>query len=219
MTRDEAVAHIQMQLSFRTTLSSSIILQLQLAQETLELGPTLPWFLISEDSYINTTSGEQRLPIPTDFLEETDEAVFRYVPATVSATIPERDLDKDDYDILRHNFMDTTTGMVKVGPPEAYCLLGDYFRIFPTPDGSYRIRMIYYKQDTTLETNVENKWLKHVPKLLMGMAGKAMSMGPLRDQVAYGVFDSWEKEGRNLLLTKHVTRDLANRDLQVGGEH
>lgn len=219
MTRDEAVNEIQTQLAFRTTLASTIIGHLKQAQSELELAPTLPWFLLSEDSYKDTVSGEQRVPVPMDFLDETDEAVLRYVPTTPSTETPERDLIKDDYDELRKFYMDTTTGIMKIGPPEAYALLGDYFRIFPTPDDTYRLRMIYYAADDLLDTNIENQWLKYVPLLLMGKAGKKISMGPLRDQIAYGVFDSWEKEGRGLLTTREVTRDISNKNLQVGGRH
>ncbi len=219
MTRDEAVSEIQVQLSFRTTLASTIISHLQQAQNDLELAPTLPWFLVSEDSYRDTVNGEQRIPIPLDFLDETDEAVLRYVPTTVSATTPELDLLKDNYDDLRALYKDTSTGSIRSGPPEAYALLGNYFRIFPTPDDAYRLRMIYYKQDATLDTNIENQWLKYAPLLLMGKAGKKISLGPLRDQLAYGVFDSWEKEGRQLLVTREVTRDSSNKNLQVGGRH
>ncbi len=219
MTRDEAVSAIQMQLAFRTTLSSEIVTMLQLAQQELELAPTLPWFLISEDSYQDTSDGEQRVPIPVDFLDETDEAVLRYVPTTPSADDPEVDLFKDDYDSLRKAYMDTTTGTIQTGPPEAYALLGSYFRIFPTPDDTYRLRMIYYAQDDVLDSNVENQWLKYVPQLLMGRAGKKIALGPLRDQVAYSIFDSWEKTGQASLILREVTRDLSNKTLQVGGKH
>ena len=119
MTRDEGVALIQEQMSFRTTLSSNIITAMQLAQTQLEIQPTKPWFLVSEDAYVTTTSGEQRIAIPTDFLEEIDEATLRYIPDDVDAGHPERDLVKDDYDILRKNFMDATTGTIESGPPEA----------------------------------------------------------------------------------------------------
>lgn len=219
MTRDEAVSHIQMQMGFRTSLSSSIILQLQLAQTTLESNPTLPWFLVSEDSYVRTEVDEDRIPLPTDFLLETDAAVLRYVPDDITATNPEVDLVKDEYDVLRKNYLDSTTGTIQVGAPQAYCILGGYFRIFPTPDDDYLLRMIYYAEDDALDTNVENQWLKYIPKLLMGVAGKQMSGGPLRDKEAWSVFDTWEREGRALLTAKLIVRELENRSLQVGGPH
>lgn len=219
MTRDEGVAHIQMQLAFRTTLASSIILQLQLAQTMLEAGPTLPWFLLTEEAYTRTTAGDERIPVPDDFIEEVDEIDFKYIPDTISDTNPEVRLVKDEYDVLRKNYFDSSTGITRVGPPEAYALLGEYFRIFPTPDDDYLVKMPYYANATSLVTNVENGWLKHVPYLLLGKAGKQIAGGPLRDTQAYQIFDGWEKEGRAILAAKKVSRELANREMQMGGPH
>lgn len=213
MTRDEAVALIQEQLGFRTTLSSNIITHLQLAQTTLEAGPTKPWFLISEDSFADTTAEEQRIAIPTTFLQEVEEAVLRYVPDDAELISDEIDLIKDDYDVLRKNYADSESG-----EPEAYCLLDGYFRLFPVPDDVYRLRMIYYKQDTVLSTNVENNWLKYVPLLLIGKAGRQIATA-LRDITAATVFQNWENEGRIILLSQTIAREMANRNMQMGGAH
>ncbi len=216
MTRDEGVALIQEQLGFRSDLATNIITNLKFAQITLEKGPTKPWFLVSEDSYIRTEAGEERLPLPSDFLQETDQAVLRYVPDDVSEETPERDLRKDDYDILRLNYHDITTGVIETGPPEAYALIGEYFRIFPTPDDDYLIRQIYYASDTELSSNIENQWMKYVPMLLIGKAGKQLASA-LRDSGALATFSQWEQEGRALLISQETDRDLTNRNLQVGG--
>lgn len=216
MTRDEAVDEIQLQLAFRTTLEDEIIRQLKMAQTALEAGPTKPWFLISEDSYVRTTLNEQRLALPTDFLQETDEAVLRYVPDTL--TDGEVDLVKDDYDQLRADYLDSSTGTIETGKPEAYALFGEYFRLFPTPDDDYLIHMIYYKKDTVLSTNVENGWLKWAPYLLMGKAGKQIATA-LRDKDAVAVFSQWENEGRLLLVSQTYERQYANRSMQIGGPH
>ena len=218
MTRNEAVAVIQEQLGFRSDLSTNIITNLQLAQKALERGPTKPWFLVSEDSYIRTESGEDRIPLPSDFLQETDQAVLRYIPDSVTSTNPEVDLDKDDYDVLRKNFLSTVTGSIQTGAPQAYALLGEYFRIFPTPDDDYLLRQIYFKTDTALDTNVENGWLKHVPYLLIGKAGGQIASA-IRDSVALATFKAWENEGRLILLSQTIDREFSNRDMQVGGPH
>jgi len=219
MTRAEAVTLIQRQLAFRTNLEDEIIAELQAAQIQLEAEAIKPWFLVSEDSYIDTTSDEQRVAVPSDFIEEVDEAVLRYVPDDVSGDDPEIDLIKGDYDELRKTYSDEDTGTVEAGAPEAYALLGNYFRIFPTPDDTYTLHMIYYKQDTTLSTNVENNWLKYVPYLLMGVAGQQIAGGPLRDKDAFAIFQSWEAKGRDALMRKNTSRDVANRNLQIGGPH
>jgi hypothetical protein len=105
-----------------------------------------------------------------------------------------------------------------VGPPEAYALLGNYFRIFPTPDALYTLKTIYYAKDTTLDTNVENKWLKYAPMLILGRAGKFIA-GPLRDTAAMQIFGEWEQIGQTSLIRRDTDRDLANRSLQMGGPH
>lgn len=221
MTRDEAVAMIKLQLGFRSNQDANIILCLKLAQTQLELQPTKPWFLISEDSYAFTTPDEERVALPTDFLQEVDEAVLRYVPEDADSPADEVDLVKEDYDTLRANYRgwtDTTTGESS-GAPQAYCILDGYFRIFPLPDTLYRLRMIYYAKATVLDTNVENGWLKYAPLLIMGKAGQMIAGGPLRDSEAMKVFQGWEAQGSLALAGQVVSRDMSNRRLQMGGSH
>lgn len=216
MTRDEAVSIIQTQLGFRSDLATQIITQLKFAQQVLESNPTKPWFLVTEDAYIRTLSGDDRVPVPSDFIQEVDSAVLHYVPDTVTALNPEVDLKKDDYDVLRQNYRDTSTGTIKTGPPEAYCLLGNYFRIFPTPDDDYLLRQIYMAPDTVLSSNIENNWLLHFPYLLIGKAGVFIASA-LRDSAALATFMQWEIKGQALLVQRTYERELANEKLQVGG--
>lgn len=216
MLRSEAIALIQQQLGFTTAMSSTITSNLQLSQQVLEQAPTKPWFLITEDSYIDTVSGEQRIPLPTDFLQETDDALLRYVPT--DTTEEEVDLWKDDYDVLMENFKDTVTRVMREGSPEAYALMGSYFRIFPLPDDAYRLRMIYYAKAEVLSSDIENAWLKYAPYLLMGHAGKNVAAA-MRDSNALGVFTGWEREGRLILTTQNEARQHSNRRYQMGGPH
>lgn len=214
MTRDDAIALMQIQLGFRTDQSANLITCLKVAQQQLELQPTKPWFLISEDSYIRTEVDEGRLPVPSDMLQEADDGVLYFVPDDAEDESDHVLLKKDQYDILRGNFAETASG-----EPQAYALLGDYFRIFPIPDDDYLIRMIYYQQDTVLDSNVENGWLKWAPYLLMGKAGQLLSLGGLRDSQATVVFQGWEQQGAIALHAQNVAREMANFDMQVGGPH
>ena len=211
MTRDQGVALIKQHLAFRQTLDTEIVTNLQFAQTNLEAAPTKPWFLVSEDTYATLTADEERLAIPDNFLEEVEDAVVKYRPDDWPDE-PEVDLTKDQYDVLRRNFAEE-----EAGPPQAYALLGNYFRIFPLPDDTYTIRLIYYKRDTTLDTNVENGWLKHVPLLLLGSAGLLIAGGPIRDKTAYDLFTNWVATGTKLLLSQNVAREMANMTMQVGG--
>lgn len=219
MTRDEGVQLIKDQLAFRQTLDVEIVRQMKFAQTTLEKMPNKPWFLVSEDSYVNTTVGEQRVPLPNDFLEETEDAVLRRVMGSPDSSITGRALEKDDYDVLRKNYVNEADGELLSGPPEAYALLGQYFRLFPVPDKVYLVRQIYYKKDLTLDTNVENQWLKYVPMLMLGTAGMLIAKGPIRDAIANSVFQEWVVTDTALLNVQNEARMHANRRYQIGGPH
>lgn len=214
MTRDEAVAMIKMQLGFRQNQDANIVLCMKLAQTQLEARPTKPWFLLGEDSYKRTTADEDRLVLPTDFLQEVDDGTLYYVPDDADGTEDHVLLVKDEYDVLKKEYAET-----EPGAPEAYAIIGSYFRLFPTPDDDYLIRMLYFKKDTVLDTNVENGWLKYAPMLMMGKAGQLIAGGPLRDADALKVFQSWEAEGGLTLAGQEVARSVTNRRLQMGGRH
>jgi hypothetical protein len=212
MTRDEAVAIVHQQLGFRSDQANNIVTYMQLAQQTLEKGRTLPWWLRSERSYIYTTANEQRVPIPSDFLREEEGNQLTYIPAATAENTDYVPLDKDFADHLEARYLTLT------GPPEAYALDGVYFRIFPTPDDAYQIRMVYAKRDTILTSNIENLWLKHLPYLLIGVAGGMMATS-LRDKEAQATFRGWAQEGLGLMYAENDAREHTNMDYQIGGPH
>lgn len=219
MMRDEAVAAIQQQLGFRSDQSANIITNMKLAQTLLESEPTKPWFMISEQHYIRTTVGEERIPLPDTptaqgrFIQEIDQARFVYIPEPGVEDTDPVDLLKDDYDLLAKQYAGADAG-----PPEAYALLGHYFHVFPTPDALYQIKMIFIVAQQTLDTNVENNWLKYAPLFIMGRAGW-FTASALRDSWAVGVFQQWEAQGRLLIFNQTEARDHANRTYQIGGPH
>jgi hypothetical protein len=213
MTRDEGIARIREQLAFKQTLTSTIISNMQLAQIQLQSLPTLPWFLTSEDSYATTTASEERILLPSNFLQEAEDARVYYRPDDWPDE-DEVELKKEDYDQLKRDFLG-----VEDGPPQAYALLGGYFRIFPLPDAVYTLRMIYMKEDEVLDTNIENGWLKYNPLLLLGTTLKLVSKGPIRDVVADGIADQWITIGMKVNNDKDASRAMTNREDQIGGRH
>lgn len=131
MTRDEAVAIIQQQLGFRSDLTSTIITTMKLAQDQLELGPTLPWFLLSERSFNLTTVDDQRVPVPLDFLQEYEESALIFVKsADEEIILGKRDLDK----LLKDFPAGLPEDDNQTREPQFYALRGTYFIIFPVPD-------------------------------------------------------------------------------------
>ncbi len=211
MTRDEAVARIQEQLGFRTDKTVQIQRELQNAQVHYEHSARLPWFLIDEVHRIQTADGEERIPVPDDFLREYEKGTLWYWNNTAGVAVDAvyTNLDKEDIDFLR----DTLPGK---GAPEAYTIGGDYFRIFPTPDAQYWIKMIYYKQALLLDDNIENDWLQHIPDLLTGYAGRVVANSLYNDR-ARGYFGEMETLARNAMVAHAEAREHENRRYIMGG--
>ena len=208
MTRDEAVTIIQQQLGFRTDLTSTIITTMKLAQVQLEVGPTLPWFLLSEKSHIFTLPEEERVPVPNEFIEEYEESALVYKPD--DTTQEDVILGKRDLDTMFKKFSAINDPTI-TREPQFYAIRGVYFILFPTPDAIYRIQMTYYRKGVVLDTNVENVWLKHIPYLLIGKTGN-MLPAPIKTDKMQAQFSAWENEGRLTIFGKDESRTHTGRD-------
>src|SRR3990167_6766699 len=156
MDRSTAVTMVQRKLGFRTDQSSVIIDALQDAQLKFERGTTLPWFLITDVTSITTTSGSHKVTFPTDFLREYEEDALWYFDSAADDDEQWNLLKKDSFYTLRQLYPGS-------GVPVAYAIHEGEFFIFPEPDAVYTLKLIYYKKDTLLTTDVENDWLKYAP--------------------------------------------------------
>ena len=218
MTRDEAVAIIQQQLGFRTDLTAVIITNLKLAQVQLEGGPTKPWFLVSERMTKRTTADDSRVAVPESMLQQVDMASVRFLPDDTMTDLKQVTLKKNDYDVLMENYKDVDTGGVLTGSPAAYALQGEYFHIFPTPDDQYLLQITIFQQDTVLNSNIENGWLKWAPFTLIGKAGWLVASAT-RDKDAQAAFKLIEQEGRLAIAGQDIARDMSDQTPQIGGPH
>ncbi len=212
MFRDIARARIQQTLGFRSDKETEIVAALQDAQVMLERGATLPWFLLSEVASISTSDGEERVAIPTDFLREwEDDPLWYFKAGTGGDADTWTELAKDDLALLRSRYSGE-------GTPVAYALDVRYFRIFPTPDDTYTLKMMYFKKDAILTTNIENQWLEFFPYLVIGEAGILLSAG-LRDANALAVFQKWADEGRERMFVENEARMHASHSYVMGGQN
>lgn len=212
MFRDVARARIQQTLGFRGDKETEIIAALQDAQVMLERGATLPWFLLSEVASISTSDGEERMALPTDFLREwEDDPLWYFTAGTGGDPDAWTELAKDDLALLRKRYPGE-------GAPVAYALDVKYFRIFPTPDDTYTLKMMYFKADAILTTNIENQWLTYFPYLVIGEAGILIAAG-LRDANALAVFQKWTDEGRERMFVENEARMHASHGYTMGGQN
>lgn len=209
MDRDGVVAFMQQKLGFRTQLTSACITALQIMQDQLERGATLPWWLLQEDTVFPITpavpasSIPQQYNLPTGFIKEPDHQDGN-LRLQLTAPGPQIFIEKMDYEQaekfffgLRQTWWDGTSIIVQQtgtapspGKPKAYVLRATKVRIYPGPDVAYNLLWTYYAHDVALTgSNVTNGWTANAPLLLAGRAGVLVSQD-IRDADAASAFQA-----------------------------
>lgn len=223
MLASVAVATIQRRRSYRQDKAEEILLEMNLAQERLEAGITvqtangsiftfLPWFLITEIATAVTTINEERLPIPSGFIQEFEPDALWYFNANAEVEADKwQVLIKDDLEVLRDEFTGT-------GPPKAYALVDDYFRILPLPDGAYSIKQIFYKRQPTITVipDTHNNWLFYAGNLIIAETLAAMTVGEKEGGLNTWAKSEAVKESLKLFISNEA-REHANRRYVMGG--
>lgn|SRR3990167_2641242 len=210
MNRDTAVSLLKGRLkrASDTALDTTIISEMQFVQGTvLEGAINLPWFLLSENQTASTTIDEERISLPVGFLREYEEGAL-WVQNDDGTW---KELIKDDYDALANRF--TTNGK-----PRYYALDGEYFRLKPTPDAVYALKIRAYVADSVLSTNIENQWLLYATDLLIAETGFIMASRYLRDEPAAQTFRFEADSARTRLFIFDEARKHANRSYQMGDD-
>lgn len=215
MTRDEAISEVQRVLGYRSDKVAEIQSLLLYQQAEMERQSDLPWFLRTELDTIVSIANNPNIAVPTGFLKEWQEDPLALKVWNNSNTAQIwRELAKDSPNFLRTTLQevsDTATGI-----PVAYSRVGDNFVLFPTPNAIFTFRMTYYKEDAVLSTNIENKWLKHLPYLLIGRCGLRVS-GAMRDKDAMQSFGLMVQESMARINTWNTELDEAGVRRVVGG--
>lgn len=217
MTRDQAILLLLSRLGQRqtdTVLQAAAVSEMNAAQERMEHEKFKPWFLLSEQKDVLTVAGEERLAVPSDFLEECEEGTLWRYDATLAQ--PYVDLKKDDYDNAKARYPNA-------GKPLRYSLSGNYFRLHPTPDAAYTIRsMFYVKQPVIPEAYgvpglvTTNAWLTFASDWLIAETGLVLAKYYTRDTDAATHFGNDLVVARNRCHTETVARMEANYSRQMG---
>ena len=207
MTRNEATLLVMQRLGKRTGLDADVVAELKQAQNDLELGVTLPWFLKKSLSGLVTVAGTRTVALPTDFLRETDER-WREVATSGTAS-----LTKGSYDELYEREIFGAGYLAS----QYYAIVGTNMYLFPTPAEVKTISGFYYAKDAVLSADgTENNWLLWLPGLLIARAGIRMAK-TLRDNEAYGMFKEDYIEAYNGFLSTETAREQAALTTIAGG--
>ena len=211
MLRSEAVTILKRGLGFRQTQDAAIIAALQAAQRDLELGKTLPNWLLAFDVAVPVTANTAAITMPTGFLRFHEEYDLYYVNSDgYSITLPRKNPEEavEAYPEL--------TAVDIGGYPRVVVLESKTRgRLIPTPTVSFTARLTYYKSADPLTSDIENAWLANAPNYLIGMAGMAVA-GDLRDAGALQRFTTMAKLGGQGYMGDVVEQELAGRPLIMG---
>jgi hypothetical protein len=215
MTRDEATAIVATGLGFRTDQNTNIYLALQEAQRELELGKTLPKFLIQEDAALVLASGAFSVNLPTGFIREVDDDGLRY-----SATgNPPTDLvflqRKRFKEALLGNAIVSGSGEARA--PSIYVIRKATINFVTVADRTYNLSWSYYKNDTVISTSVNgtNGWLTNAPDWLLNEAGWRLAMA-LRNQSAIQLFDTKRNRARAAFFGEQIVSEEAGGPIAMG---
>jgi hypothetical protein len=208
MLRSAAAAIIQRGLGFRSDLSSDITTSLQQAQRLLELGRSLPRFLIQKDQSLAITSGSAEISLPTGFIRVVDNEGIRLTDSSTSEIYFLENLPYDT-GVIRFAEVDD-------GKPQAYSLRSTTLKIYPDRDKAYTGTWSYYKGADLLTTDIENGWLANAPDALIGRAGMLIAED-LKNEAALGKFSRLYKEAWAGMFAEDELRKQADRPLRLGG--
>lgn len=212
MTRDEAVARIQRGLGFRDDLTNEIIVALKEAKRNLEMGRSLPGFLMQESQTLMVPVGETEVDLPDGFIREWQEEGLWYVnSANPDAVIW---LEKLDYEIGRSRF-----ATVSAGSPIAYTLRKNTIKFWPARNTAYTLTWSWFKKSVDLSTNVaNNEWLDEdsgAPEALIGRAGMIIA-ADLEDTTSLQKFSAMYTAAWNAVTNEDQLGDEENRPLAMG---
>jgi hypothetical protein len=136
----------------RSDLTAKIPNFIQLAEERLRRDLRTRQMLVVARA--NTTSGDETVGLPTDFLEMRD-VHLRTNPATPVT-------------YLSPNSFFATARTTESGKPDNYTILATEIQFAPIPDTAYSIQMLYYAKPAYLsDTNIVNVFLTNYPDALL----------------------------------------------------
>lgn len=217
MDRAAAIAEIKRGTGFRPTQDPTIIAALQSAQRTLEMGRTLPNFLLVFDASIAVTANDPNITLPSNFLRLSDEYELYYTNTDGARIfIPRRNYTEAYQAFVASGDEDGTVIQTTSSYPQVWVHRSDTTGLLvPTPTVSFTAKLTYYKAAQVLDTNIENEWLAKAPEVMIGLAGIQVA-GVLRDKDALSEFTRRYKMGQGSLMGKIVEDELAGRGLVMG---
>lgn len=211
MLRDAAVNLLMNRLGQRKqdALKDQIIGEMVYVQENLlEGNATQFWFTLSDVVTLNTVANDDKITLPTDFIQEWEDGNLYLQNADGS----ESEVIRADWDLLK-----AETELTGTGSPRFYDLAGDYMLLKKTPDAVYSIELRYHQRQTTLAgifgdaANIENNWLKHASDWLIAEVGIIIAGQYLQSDKIVSMFGQQSQVALDRLIKKNTAFVEANK--------
>lgn len=179
------------------------LLESELAYAITELEEQVfhPWFLLTGRRNTSTIIGDDRVPLPVDFIAEYDDGDLWLVEN--GQKIP---LEKTTMQAI-HEAEEVS------GKPTHYAAAGSFFRLYPSPDKVYDLQMMYYAKSGALGD--DNVWVLNASQYLISVAMQNYATN-VRDQKLYKVALQKRQVTYNELLARHAEFEIVNRDTCKG---
>jgi len=136
----------------RTDLTDQIPDFIGLAERRMRREVRIRQMLVS--ATLTATAGNNKVTLPTDFLEARDFVVVGN---------PTQPLNYVSPSALSRNAVSSTSGK-----PNEYTILAEQFQLSPAPDFAYSLNLLYYAAPDFLgDSNASNEFLVNVPDMLL----------------------------------------------------
>ena len=136
----------------RTDLTDQIPDFISLAERRMRREVRIRQMLVS--ATLTATAGNNKVTLPTDFLEARDFVVVGN---------PTQPLNYVSPSALSRNAVSSTSGK-----PVEYTILASQFQLSPAPDFAYTLSLLYYAApDFLSDSNASNEFLVNVPDMLL----------------------------------------------------
>lgn len=217
MLGSDAVKRVNDAIGFRPdghSLEAVIARRFAEAQDELEMGKTLPRFLLQEDQSLVLALGAHTVNIPAGFARADDERPISYVVTGTSRPkfLQQKRIYKDAIDAFSGSDF-TTTGF------KVYVIRNTVIDFIINAPSTTTFTWNYYKYAAAFALGSENEWLAHktAKYWLIGEAGYRIAYD-LRDANAKTLFDDMRQKGRAATFGDILAREDQGGPLVMGAD-
>jgi len=196
MLGSEAVQRVNRGLGFRrqgNTLETQIAACFQEAQDDLEMGKTLPKFLLQESQSLILTAPGHTVNLPTRFARPSDDEYIHYVKTNESTPtfLSPKAIYADAVKAYQGSDLTMTNGF------KVYVIRNQVIDFIIPATTTTTFTWSYYKYAEDFALATANEWLAHKSAKwwLIGECGFRMAQD-MRDDRAAQIFDGVRQRGR-----------------------